>query len=149
MLGPFILGGIAPDCLRVQALVRSDPKSIAETLGAPIMGYRGSVGESARRTCDELEAEMAYVIVNDFEGGTKEQYDATTAVVHPPSGLPTGQTHHYAGPSANGWVVVAVWESKEIWEQFRDDTLLPAVQTGQSVLPGLPKTTEFEVEVEL
>ena len=63
---------------------------------------------------------MAYVIVNDFEGGTKEQYDATTVVVHPPGGLPAGQTHHYAGPSANGWVVVAVWESKEIWERFRD-----------------------------
>ncbi len=64
---------------------------------------------------------MAYVIVNDFEGGTKEQYDATTAVVHPPGDLPAGQTHHYAGPSANGWVVVAVWESKEIWEKFRDE----------------------------
>jgi hypothetical protein len=92
---------------------------------------------------------MAYVIVNDFEGGTREQYDATIAVVHPPGGLPAGQTHHYAGPSANGWVVVAVWESKEIWEKFRDATLLPAVQAGQSVLPGPPKTTEFEVEVEL
>ena len=64
-------------------------------------------------------------------------------------GLPAGQTRHYAGPSANGWVVVAVWESKEIWEKFRDETLLPAVQTGTSVLPGLPKTTEFEAEVEL
>ena len=96
-----------------------------------------------------MEAEMAYVIVNDFEGGTKEQYDATTAVVHPPGGLPAGQRHHYAGPSANGWVVVAVWESKAIWEQFRDETLLPAFQAGQSVLPGPPKTTEFEVEVEV
>jgi hypothetical protein len=28
-----------------------------------------------------MEAEMAYVIVNDFEGGMKEQYDATTAVL--------------------------------------------------------------------
>lgn len=92
---------------------------------------------------------MAYVIVNDFEDGTREQYDATTAVVHPEDGLPAGQTHHYAGPSADGWVVVAVWESKAIWETFRDETLLPAVQTGQSVLPGPPKTTECEVEVEL
>jgi hypothetical protein len=106
-------------------------------------------GESAWRTCEELEDEMAYVIVNDFEGGTREQYDATTAVVHPAGGLPPGQTHHYAGPSTNGWVVVAVWESKEIWEKFRDETLLPAFQGGGSVLPGPPKTTEFEVELEL
>lgn len=92
---------------------------------------------------------MAYVIVNEFDGGTREQYDATTAVVHPPSGLPAGQTHHYAGPSAKGWVVVAVWESKEIWEKFRDETLLPAFQGKEGVLPGPPRTTEFDVEVEL
>jgi len=114
-----------------------------------IMGYRGSVRgispANLRRTGDE----MAYVIVNDFEGGTREQYDATTAVVHPAGGLPAGQTHHYAGPSTNGWVVVAVWESKGIWEKFRDETLLPAFQGQGSVLPGPPKTTEFEVEVEL
>jgi len=42
-----------------------------------------------------------------------------------------------------------VWESRAIWEQFRDETLLPAVQAGSSVLPGPPRTTEFEVEVEL
>lgn len=89
---------------------------------------------------------MAYVIVNDFEGGTREQYHATTAVVHPPGGLPAGQMHHYAGPSTNGWVVVAVWESTEIGEKFRDKTLLPAFQGQGSVLPGPPKTTEFEVE---
>jgi glyoxylase-like metal-dependent hydrolase (beta-lactamase superfamily II) len=61
-----------------------------------------------------------------------------------------GGNHLFAGrPSANGWVVVAVWESKAIWEKFRDETLLPAFRAGQSVLPGPPKTTEFEVEVEL
>lgn len=91
---------------------------------------------------------MAYVIVNDFEGGTREQYDATAEVVHPPGGLPAGQTHHYAGPSANGWVVIAVWDSKGTWERFRDETLLPAFQESDSGLPGPPKTTEFEVEVE-
>jgi hypothetical protein len=113
------------------------------------MVYRGSVGANPPgEICDELEDEMAYVIVNDFEGGTREQYDATTAVVHPAGGLPVGQTHHYAGPSASGWVVVAVWDSKEIWEKFRDETLLPAFREQDAVLPGPPKTTEFEVEVE-
>ena len=92
---------------------------------------------------------MAYLIVNDFEGGTREQYDATNRGGAPSRCLPAGQTHHYAGPSTNGWVVVAVWESKEIWEKFRDETLLPAFQGQGSVLPGPPKTTEFEVEVEL
>ncbi|MDX6614979.1 MAG: hypothetical protein QOD60_70 [Solirubrobacterales bacterium] len=92
---------------------------------------------------------MAYVIVNDFAGGTRQQYDAVVEVVHPPGGLPAGQTKHYAGPSASGFVVVAVWDSKDVWEKFRDETLLPALgELGESGLPGPPKITEFEVEVE-
>jgi hypothetical protein len=91
---------------------------------------------------------MAYVIVNDFDGGTRQQYDAVVEVVHPPDGLPAGQTHHYAGPSPSGWVVVAVWDSKDVWDKFRDETLLPALEKlGDSGLPGPPKITEFEVEV--
>ncbi|MDX6606243.1 MAG: hypothetical protein QOD14_783 [Solirubrobacterales bacterium] len=91
---------------------------------------------------------MAYVIVNDFEGGTREQYDAVVGVVHPPDGLPPGQTHHYAGPSATGWVVTAVWDSKEVWDKFREETLLPGLEgLGDSGPPGPPKLTEFEVEV--
>jgi hypothetical protein len=92
---------------------------------------------------------MAYAIVNEFEGGTKEQYDAAVEVVHPPDGLPAGQTHHYAGSSATGWIVVAIWDSKESWEKFRDETLLPGLQgLGESGFGGPPKTTGFEVEVE-
>jgi hypothetical protein len=92
---------------------------------------------------------MAYVIVNDFDGGTREQYDATVNVVHPPDGgLPAGQTQHYAGPSVTGWVVVAVWDSKETWEKFRDETLLPGLQgVADTGLPGPPKSTEFEAEI--
>ncbi|MGZ5340927.1 MAG: hypothetical protein ACXWED_05910 [Solirubrobacterales bacterium] len=91
---------------------------------------------------------MSYVIVNDFEAGNREQYDAVVEVVHPPDGLPAGQTNHYAGPSTTGWVVVAVWDSKEVWEKFRDETLLPALQDlGESGFPNPPKTTEFEAEV--
>jgi hypothetical protein len=93
---------------------------------------------------------MAYVIVNNFEGGTREQYDAVVAVVHPADGLPAGQGPHYAGPSSTGWVVVAVWDSKESWDNFRNETLLPALSDlGDAGLPGPPKITEFEAEVEI
>jgi hypothetical protein len=95
-------------------------------------------------------AAMAYVIVNDFDGGTRAQYDATIKVVHPPDGLPTGQTQHYAGPSATGWVVIAVWDSKGAWEHFLDETLLPGLQGLDGAgLPGPPGITEFEAEVRL
>lgn len=92
---------------------------------------------------------MSYVVINEFEGGTREQYGAATEVVHPPGGLPAGQSHHYAGPSESGWVVIAVWDSKATWEKFRDETLLPGLQGLDSGFPGPPKLTEFEAEVNL
>jgi hypothetical protein len=74
---------------------------------------------------------MAYGIVHHFPGGTKEQYEASIAAVHPgPGRLPDGQIFHAAGPSAGGWTVMAVHESQESWERFRDDILLPRMQQG-------------------
>lgn len=74
---------------------------------------------------------MAYAIVHHFPGGTKEQYEASIAAVHPGEGrLPDGQISHLAGPSAGGWTIVAVHDSKESWERFRDGILMPRMQQG-------------------
>ena len=90
---------------------------------------------------------MAYAIVHHFPGGTKEQYEAALGVVHPSrERLPEGQIFHAAGPSAGGWTIVAVHESKESWERFRDGILMPRFQQG---IPGafttMPQETGFEV----
>jgi hypothetical protein len=72
-----------------------------------------------------------YGVVHFFPGGTKEQYEASIAAVHPAAGkLPAGQIFHAAGASTGGWTILAVHESKESWEQFRDGTLLPRMQQG-------------------
>ena len=69
---------------------------------------------------------MAYGIVHHFPGGTKEQYEASLAVVHPSRDrLPPGQIYHAAGPSTGGWTIVAIHDSKASWERFRDGTLMP------------------------
>jgi hypothetical protein len=74
---------------------------------------------------------MAYAIVHHFPGGTKEQYEASIAAVHPGAGrLPDGQIFHAAGPSDGGWTIIAVHDSKESWERFRDDILMPRMQQG-------------------
>ena len=74
---------------------------------------------------------MPYAIVHHFPGATKEQYEASLDAVHPSRDrLPDGQIFHAAGPSADGWTIVAVHESKESWEQFRDGTLMPRMQQG-------------------
>jgi hypothetical protein len=90
---------------------------------------------------------MAYAVVHHFPGGTKEQYQASIAAVHPGEGvLPKGQIFHAAGPSAGGWTIVAVHDSKESWEQFRDGILMPRMQKG---IPGgfatPPQETAFDV----
>lgn len=74
---------------------------------------------------------MAYGIVHHFPGGTKEQYEASIAAVHPGKGsLPKGQIYHAAGASPGGWTIVAIHESKESWEQFRDKVLMPRMKQG-------------------
>ena len=74
---------------------------------------------------------MAYGVVHKFAGGTKEQYEASIAAVHPEGGgLPEGQLFHAAGPSAGGWTIIAVHDSREGWERFRDRILMPRMAQG-------------------
>ena len=91
---------------------------------------------------------MAYGVVHHFTGGTREQYEASIAAVHPgPDRLPDGQVFHAAGPSAGGWTVVAIHDSQESWERFRDGILMPQLQKG--VAGGFtapPQETTFEVQ---
>ena len=76
-------------------------------------------------------ATTAYGVVHFFAGGTQDQYDASIAAVHPGEGLlPEGQLFHAAGPSEGGWTIMAVHESKESWEAFRDGVLMPRMQAG-------------------
>jgi hypothetical protein len=39
--------------------------------------------------------------------------------------LSKDQIFHSAGPSAGGWTIVAVHDTKESWERFRDGILMP------------------------
>ncbi len=74
---------------------------------------------------------MSYGVVHFFPGGTEEQYRASIAAVHPDDGsLPAGQVFHAAGASDGGWTILAVHDSKESWENFRDSTLIPKMEAG-------------------
>jgi hypothetical protein len=90
---------------------------------------------------------MAYGVVHFFAGGTQEQYQASIAAVHPSDGrLPDGQTFHAAGPSAGGWSIMAIHESQESWEKFRDGTLVPGMQAGiEGGFQAPPHETGFPV----
>ena len=90
---------------------------------------------------------MAFGVTHYFPGGTKENYEASIGAVHPSDGsLPAGQIFHAAGASAGGWTIMAVHESKESWEQFRDEVLMPRMQAGiEGGFPTPPEETEIDV----
>ncbi len=91
---------------------------------------------------------MKYGIVHHFPGGTRAQYDAVLQAVHGAKDrLPEGQLFHAAGQSAGGWTVIAIHDSRESWERFRDTILMPRLNQGiRGGFTGPPQETTFEVQ---
>lgn len=88
-----------------------------------------------------------FAIVHFFPGGTKKQYAASIAAVHPgKTKLPKGQIFHAAGASKGGWTIVAVHDSKKSWVGFRDDILLPRMKQG---IKGGFKKPPHETSIEI
>ena len=71
---------------------------------------------------------MAVVVVNEIEGGDQDLYERVNPKVMPGGKLPDGCLFHVAGPVDSGWRVITVWESDDQFQQFRDETLLPAMR---------------------
>jgi|SRR5215204_1437172 len=88
-------------------------------------------------------------IVQRFPGGTREQYENVLEVVYPDGGkaLPEGELLHLAGSTRDGWLVMTVHESRESFERFRDDTLMPGLAGVDDGLPGPREEITFDVQV--
>jgi hypothetical protein len=87
---------------------------------------------------------MAYLLSHFWPDATEDQYKATIAVVHPPGGLPEGQTYHAAGPADGGILIAAVWESKEHSDRFVQDILLPSMPV-EGGFEGQPEERAAEI----
>ena len=88
---------------------------------------------------------MSYLITHFYEGGTEEQYQAVVDAVHPAGGLPPGQTYHAAGPTEDGWLIAAVWDSKDAFDRFSSETLMPALSNVSGGFSGPPQRRNAEV----
>jgi hypothetical protein len=90
---------------------------------------------------------VAYAIIHFFPGGTREQYEEMLEELHPGKGqLPAGQTFHSAGPSAGGWTIMAVHDSKESWDRFVESAVEPWKQRGRKrAFQVPPQEIAFEV----
>ena len=71
---------------------------------------------------------MSVIVSAVAPGLNAEMYEAITAKVMPGDQLPDECQLHVAGPVEQGWRVITVWESREAFDRFREDKLLPAFQ---------------------
>lgn len=87
---------------------------------------------------------MAYLLTHFWPGGTEEQYRTNIAAAHPADGLPDGQIYHAAGPTDGGFLIVAVWDSKEQCDRFVNETLIPMMPL-EGGMTGPPEGRSAEI----
>jgi hypothetical protein len=87
---------------------------------------------------------MTYLMTHFWPGGTEDQYRTNLAAVHPASGLPEGQTFHAAGPTEGGFLIAAVWESKEHSDRFLSEVLIPSMPV-EGGFAGQPEERVAEI----
>ena len=90
---------------------------------------------------------MPIVMVHDSPGVTQEQYEQVGARLTDGRGLGSlsdwpvgGILSHAAGPTADGWRVIDVWESEEAFQRF-GEVIGPVLQ--ELDYPGQPQLFEL------
>ena len=84
---------------------------------------------------------MAWAYVQTVMGGSLEEYDKVTAEMGD-IGKPDGLILHLAGEVDGGFRIVDVWDSREQYERFREETLEPAMRRAYGQLPDAPVVFE-------
>lgn len=75
---------------------------------------------------------MTYAFVTDV-AASWEHYGRFAEALQGP--LPEGLVLHAAGPTDEGFRIIAVWASEEAWEQFRAERLGADTETVTHVPP--------------
>ena len=89
---------------------------------------------------------MAVGIRLKFTGGTQENYDAAHGVMEIDTDPPEGMIVHSAGPVEGGWGVIDFWESRDAFDRFVMERLMPHLHgLGDRGFPGPPDVKEFPV----
>jgi hypothetical protein len=88
---------------------------------------------------------MAVAVQLDFRGGTLEQYDQVIEKMGFQKGGPGGPggLFHWVAKTDEGIRVTDVWETKEAFDTFAQEKILPITQ--EVGVPGPPEIQFFEV----
>jgi hypothetical protein len=93
---------------------------------------------------------MAIGVLLDIPGGTQEQYEEVNqrAFGDPkgPSEPIAGLITHTAGATAGGWRIFDVWESKDDFQRFMDETIMPATE-GMDLPQTPPEVYELSTVI--
>jgi hypothetical protein len=87
---------------------------------------------------------MSYLMTHFWPGGTEAEYRKNIGAVHPGDGLPEGQRFHAAGPTDGGFLIAAIWDSKEHADRFVQEVLLPKMPLDGG-LAGPPEERTAEI----
>jgi hypothetical protein len=94
---------------------------------------------------------MAIAMVQEFEAGDDRStvnYDAIREQLNVEADPPAGMIVHTAGFTAGGvFRIFDVWETREAWERFREERLMPAVRPLIESGSGMPPNAEYTYEL--
>ena len=71
---------------------------------------------------------MPIGVIFEVPGANAGQYEEVMAELDRRTGEPPGRLCHVAGPSDGAWVVVDVWESRDAFEAFLTEHLVPVAR---------------------
>ena len=86
---------------------------------------------------------MAVGIKVKLAGVNAEQFDALNAAVDPVGNPPAGMIFHSSGPVDGGWLVIDFWESRDAFDRFTAERIIPAM--AASGASAHPEIEEFVV----
>ncbi len=85
----------------------------------------------------------------DFpEGVGTQMYDGVNAAMDIANDPPAGLIFHWAGEVDGKWTISDVWETREAYDRFREERLMPAIRQVSGMDPAdgpQPTITEFAV----
>lgn len=64
-------------------------------------------------------------VIVEAHAPSQEMYEAVSSRAMSGGRLPDGCHVHIAGPAGDRWRVLTVWDSREAFEKFREEKLLP------------------------
>ena len=81
---------------------------------------------------------MAVAIrTTDFpEGVGTDMYDGVNAEMDIANNPPEGLIFHWVGEVDGKWTITDVWETREAYDRFREDRLLPAIEKVSGMDPA-------------